>query len=70
MNELKQYLMATSLLMTALFCSLLISYWLNQSNAQQELAGLAGQSDIELQQPKVNKLKKSMQVLLPTIRLK
>ncbi len=70
MNELKQYILATSLLTTALFCSLLISYWLNQNSTQQESTAKAVQTSIEIQQPKLNKLQKSMQILLPTIRLK
>lgn|GEM_PF-1843717 len=70
MSQLKQYLMATSLLIVALSCSLLISYWLNQNATQHGPSKMVEHSDADFQQPNVNKFKQSMLVLLPTIRLK
>ncbi|KAA3651263.1 MAG: hypothetical protein DWP95_00710 [Proteobacteria bacterium] len=65
MTAIKQNLLATSLLVTALSLSLLISYWLNQ-NSNQTLDTAIMKPTVEIQ--KMNKINHSLILLLPAIR--
>jgi len=65
MTAIKQNLLATSLLLTALSLSLLIGYWLNQHNDQPSYTTM-NQTTVEIQ--KFNKLNHSLILLLPAIR--
>lgn len=65
MTAIKQNLLATSLLLTALSLSLLIGYWLNQSNDQPSHTDM-NVTTVKLQ--KFNKLNHSLILLLPAIR--
>lgn len=65
MTAIKQNLLATSLLLTALSMSLLIGYWLNQTNDQSSYTAI-NQTTVEMQ--KFNKLNHSLILLLPAIR--
>ncbi|MCW8869272.1 MAG: hypothetical protein OQK49_01095 [Proteobacteria bacterium] len=65
MTAIKQNLLATSLLLTALSMSLLIGYWLNQKNDQSSYTAI-NHTTVEMQ--KFNKLNHSLVLLLPAIR--
>lgn len=65
MTAIKQNLLATTLLLTALSMSLLIGYWLNQYQAQP-VSHNTSHSSVEIQ--KLNKLNHSFMLLLPAIR--
>lgn len=65
MTAIKQNLLATSLFLTALTMSLMIGYWLNQTNTQATHAEIS-QSPVVIE--KLNKLNHSFILLLPAIR--